>query len=191
MRGLTAAGLAFAALGSAAAGAQVLEIGDDGSVATYSGAATYTDAGVTPIRQAVQARATSAPAETVRRELAAAAAAQALDPALLEAVAWQESRFRHQALSPKGAAGVMQLMPETALALGVDRFDLGQNIAGGAAYLGDMLRRFGGDRSLALAAYNAGPGAVLRYGGVPPFAETRAYVNAILSRVGAVSGGTN
>ena len=175
--------------GVAPCGAQVLEIGEDGVVATYGGAAVWTDAGVTPITPGVRGRAVAvAPAE-VRRELAAAAVAQALDPALLEAVAWAESRFRHDALSPKGAAGVMQLMPQTARELGVDRFDLVQNIAGGAAYLGGMMRRFGGDRSLALAAYNAGPGAVLRYGGVPPFAETQAYVAQILARVGAASGG--
>lgn len=184
---MAALGLMLA--GAAPGGAQVLEIGDDGVVATYAGAAVWSDAGVTPITQGVRTRAaTVAPAE-VRRELAAAAVAQALDPALLEAVAWAESRFRHEALSPKGATGVMQLMPETARELGVDRFDLVQNIAGGAAYLGGMMRRFGGNRSLALAAYNAGPGAVLRYGGVPPFAETQAYVAQILARVGAGSGG--
>ena len=184
------AALGLVVAGVVPCGAQVLEIGDDGAVATYAGAATWTDAGVTPIMQGVRGGASSvAPAE-VRRELAAAAAAQALDPALLEAVAWAESRFRHEALSPKGAAGVMQLMPGTARELGVDRFDVAQNIAGGAAYLGGMMRRFGGNRSLALAAYNAGPGAVLRYGGVPPFAETQAYVAQILARVGAGSGGT-
>ena len=84
---------------------------------------------------------------------------------------------------PKGAVGVMQIMPSTALSLGVDRYDLRQNIEGGAAYLRMMLNRYRGDTALALAAYNAGPGAVDRYRGVPPVAETQAYVGAILGRL--------
>ena len=181
--------VASALSGATPASAQVLAIGEDGTIATYTGAAVWTDSGVTPIPAYARAPNPGAAPAAIRRELAAAAAVQALDPALLEAVAWAESRFRHDALSPKGAVGVMQLMPETARMLGVDRFDMTQNIAGGAAYLGGMMRRFGGNRSLALAAYNAGPGAVLRYGGVPPFAETQAYVAQILARVGAGSGG--
>jgi len=122
------------------------------------------------------------PAE-IAKHIADAAAAYVLDRNLLEAVAWRESRFKQEAKSGRGAAGVMQLMPATAKELGVDRTDARQNVFGGAAYLKELLIRFGGDVSLALAAYNAGPGAVLRYGGVPPFSETRNYVAAITGRV--------
>ena len=83
--------------------------------------------------------------------------------------------------------GVMQLMPETARRLGVDATDLKGNIDGGVTYLGQMLTRFGGDLPRALAAYNAGPEAVQRYGGVPPYVETQAYVRAILGRLSTVS----
>jgi soluble lytic murein transglycosylase-like protein len=81
----------------------------------------------------------------------------------------------------------MQLMPGTARTLGVDAADLKGNIEGGVAYLQQMLARFGGDLPRALAAYNAGPEAVQRYGGVPPYAETKAYVRAILGRLSAAS----
>jgi soluble lytic murein transglycosylase-like protein len=127
----------------------------------------------------------SASAEVVRQQLSTAADTYALDPKLVEAVAWHESRFRANAVSPKGAVGVMQLMPGTARDLGVDPFDVGQNIRGGALYLRRMLTEFGGDVRLALAAYNAGPAAVRKHGGVPPYAETQAYVTSILGRMGA------
>ena len=171
----------------ALARAQVIEIGADGQVATYSAPTVFTDAGATPILPptpvAASPRAPSASQAAVRQQLDAAATAYALSPALMEAVAWRESGLRHDALSPKGAMGVMQLMPGTAAQLGVDGRDLAQNIHGGAAYLRTMLNQFGGDLVLGLAAYNAGPGAVRRYGGVPPYAETQAYVAAILNRL--------
>ena len=90
----------------------------------------------------------------------------------------QESGWNPNARSNKGALGLAQLMPQTAAALGVDPYDVGQNLEGGARYLATQYRKFGTWR-LALAAYNAGPGAVERYGGVPPYAETQNYVRVI------------
>lgn len=105
-----------------------------------------------------------------------------VDPDLALALAQQESGLDQSALSPKGARGVMQLMPATAADLGVNAGDLAGNIDGGIRYLAQMLRRFG-DTALALAAYNAGPGAVQKYGGVPPYAETQSYVSSIMGKV--------
>ncbi len=171
----------------AAARADVLQIGADGAVAVYDKPAVFTAEGVQPIvtRSPAQPRLSRAavPTAQVRQALREAAAGQQLSPDLVEAVAWRESGWNTGAVSRAGAQGVMQLMPATARGLGVDPTDPAQNIRGGAAYLKSMLSRFGGDLSLGLAAYNAGPGAVLRYGGVPPYAETRAYVAAVLERL--------
>lgn len=110
-----------------------------------------------------------------------AGATHHLDPALLVAVARQESGLDPQAVSPAGAQGLMQLMPGTAKGLGVtDPFDPAQAVDGAARLLNDLLTRFG-SVELALAAYNAGPGAVMRYDGIPPYPETRAYVQSIMS----------
>ncbi|WP_407278393.1 lytic transglycosylase domain-containing protein [Aromatoleum evansii] len=105
-----------------------------------------------------------------------------IDPALVEAVAFVESRFDERARSPKGALGLMQLMPDTATRFGVsDPFDARQNLAGGARYLRELLDRFD-SLPLALAAYNAGEGAVERHGkAIPPYAETAQYVPAVLT----------
>jgi hypothetical protein len=121
------------------------------------------------------------------RELAAAAAHRhGLDPGLVLAVVAVESGFRPQAVSPKGAQGLMQLMPRTASELGVtDAFDPAQNLDGGVRHLGSLLALYDGDVRRALAAYNAGQGAVARHNGVPPYAETRAYVEKVLRRYGA------
>jgi soluble lytic murein transglycosylase-like protein len=116
-------------------------------------------------------------------DLQDAAGRAELSPALVEAVAWRESGFRRDALSPAGAIGEMQLMPGTARGLGVDPHDSRQNYTGGATYLSGLLKRYDGDMVRALAAYNAGPKAVDRYRGVPPYKETQDYVAAILDRL--------
>ena len=105
-----------------------------------------------------------------------------LDSAFVKAVIKQESGFQSDVTSHCGAMGLMQLMPDTANSLGVkDAYDPEQNIAGGTKYLKGLLDRFGGDKSLALAAYNAGPNAVAKYNGIPPYKETQNYVKNIMS----------
>lgn len=110
----------------------------------------------------------------------AASVEYGVDEAFLRAVIHAESAFNPRALSIKGAQGLMQLMPGTANDMGVlDAFDTAQNIRGGARYLALLLRDFNGDKHLAAAAYNAGPNAVQRYNGVPPYAETQVYVQRV------------
>ena len=106
-----------------------------------------------------------------------------LSPSLLEALVWQESRWREDARSPVGAQGLAQLMPGTARYLGVDSRDPFQNLEGGARYLREQLDRFDGDLEKALAAYNAGPGRVERANGIPNIRETKQYVAAIVGRL--------
>lgn len=114
--------------------------------------------------------------------VADAAARQGLDPALVLAIMRIESAFDPQARSPVGAMGLMQLMPGTAQRFGVvDPWDAAQNLSGGVAYLRFLLERYEGDVALAAAGYNAGEGAVDKYHGVPPYAETMAYVQALHS----------
>ena len=176
--------LFFAAVALLAGGpvhAQVSEIGSDGTVRTYSGPTRFvtgeSERDLTPPK-------TTAAALTDAFDRAAKTAG--VDVKLLRAVARVESRGRTQAVSPKGALGIMQLMPATAAQLGVNPLDPDANVHGGARYLAQQLARF---RSLplALAAYNAGPGAVLRWGGVPPYAETQSYVAQIMSRYQGVA----
>jgi len=113
--------------------------------------------------------------------IADAAKRNEIDPALLSTVIGQESGFQPRAVSSAGAMGLMQLMPETARGLGVrDPFDPAQNVEGGAKYLRGLIDRYHGRLDYALAAYNAGPGAVDKYRGVPPYPETQAYVKNIL-----------
>lgn len=109
-----------------------------------------------------------------------AAARYQVDPRLVAAVAQTESGGNQEAVSPAGAVGVMQLMPETAAGLGVNPYDKRQNIEGGAKYLRQMMDTFGGDVQKAVAAYNAGPQAVKEYNGIPPYRETQDYVNKVL-----------
>ena len=106
-----------------------------------------------------------------------------LSPALIEALVWQESRWRAHAVSPAGARGLAQLMPGTARELGVDPDDPFANLEGGARYLRQQLDRFGGDVEKALAAYNAGPGRVMAADGIPAIRETQNYVAAVMGRL--------
>lgn len=179
MRLACTATVALIALGVAMpAHGQVIEIDSAGVVHTFDRPTSFT---------ATEAVAIDSERMSPRRvpdtttELAEAARVHGLDPALLRAVAWQESRGRMSAVSPKGALGVMQLMPSTAAELGVNPTVMTDNIRGGALYLRRQLDRFG-SVPLALAAYNAGPGAVLRYRGIPPYRETRDYVARIMAR---------
>ncbi|MCL2500643.1 MAG: lytic transglycosylase domain-containing protein [Defluviitaleaceae bacterium] len=120
--------------------------------------------------------------EQINREILAAAQRYELDPELIRALIRAESNFRPDVVSSAGAMGLMQLMPGTAASLGVtDPFDIAQNIDGGSQYLRRMLDLFDGDTSLALAAYNAGAGAVQRHGGIPPFRETQNFVPRVQS----------
>ncbi|HEV2494171.1 MAG TPA: lytic transglycosylase domain-containing protein [Terriglobia bacterium] len=114
-----------------------------------------------------------------------AAVSAAVDPDLVDAVIRVESEYNPRAVSPKGAMGLMQLIPATARRLGVaDPFDPAQNLEGGTTYLRYLLDLFGGDVQLALAAYDAGENAVLRSNGIPPFAETRGYVRKVSALYG-------
>ncbi len=108
-----------------------------------------------------------------------------VDPALLAAVAQQESGFDASAVSPAGAQGLMQFMPATARGLGVDPFDPASAVDGAARYLADLTRQFG-STELGLAAYNAGPGTVRRHGGIPPYPETQDYVRNVMSKAAAL-----
>jgi soluble lytic murein transglycosylase-like protein len=130
-------------------------------------------------------RVAAASGHPVERSIQQAAAKYNLSPELICSVIRAESNFQADAVSPAGAKGLMQLMPETARELGVaNPFDVQQNIDGGSRYLRQMLDRFGGDLKRALAAYNAGPGAVEQYNGDVPFSETRQYVQRVLRYAG-------
>ena len=182
-----------------------MEIGDDGTVAIRQGGGASTFEVVRPASDKtvdqngqviVPAYAYSATAPVVvppqfTAALAQAAAAANVSPTLLSALVWQESRWNPQAMSPKGAMGLAQLMPGTARDLGVNPADPVQNLHGGARYLRQMLDRFGGDVERALAAYNAGPGRVSNSRGVPAIAETQNYVASIVRRVSLISTGGN
>jgi len=128
--------------------------------------------------------------ERIKNAVNDAAKKYNLPPALILGFIKQESGFNHKARSWCGAQGLMQLMPGTAKNLGVqDAFNIEQNVDGGSKYVRQMLDQFGGDLKKAIAAYNAGPGAVQKYDGVPPFKETQNYVPAVLAHYESFSGG--
>jgi soluble lytic murein transglycosylase-like protein len=114
----------------------------------------------------------------------AIATGHGMNPSVIRSIIEVESGFDPQAKSSKGAMGLMQLMPETAQELGVsDPWDPTENITGGTKYISWLLRKYNGDLSKALAAYNAGPNAVDSYGGIPPYQETSDYVKSVMARI--------
>ena len=124
--------------------------------------------------------------ETVKNAIDAAittaSAKHGVEESLIRAIIRAESSFNPNVVSRAGAEGLMQLMPGTARSLGVvDSFNIFQNVEGGTRYISNLLDRYSGDLTLALAAYNAGSGNVARYGGIPPFAETQAYIPRVLN----------
>lgn len=148
---------------------------------TAAGTAAKIDAGAAQATSHVGASAElSGASNETAHFIREAAAKYGLDSRLVAAVAEAESNGNQSEVSDAGAVGVMQLMPDTAAALGVNPYDEKQNIEGGAHYLKQMLDAFGGDMKKAIAAYNAGPQAVKDYDGVPPYAETQNYVNKVL-----------
>ncbi|NJD67078.1 MAG: lytic transglycosylase [Candidatus Methylomirabilota bacterium] len=145
----------------------------------------FTNAPTTPqhrlLRPGVLPATTKLTAANISGLIDVLAAEYELDPALIRAVIQVESNFNRKAISPKGAQGLMQLMPGTVWRFSVgDVYDPHENVGAGARYLRELLNLFEGDVTLALAAYNAGENAVLRYKGVPPYAETRDYVTKVL-----------
>jgi hypothetical protein len=139
--------------------------------------------GFVPDEVADEVLAPMAAGTDIRALAIAAAQRHGLDPELVLAVVGVESAFRPDAVSHKGAQGLMQLMPATARELGVtDVLDPAQNLDGGTRYLRQLVAMYGGDLGKALAAYNAGPGAVRRHRGVPPYRETLHYIDKVLKR---------
>ena len=179
-----AMGVVALALTAGSAVAEVISLDASGSATVYDRPEIFTDAGASPITPV--GHAPPSPGEAGHSAALVQAAREAgLSPDLVAAVAWRESGFRDGAVSPKGAIGEMQLMPGTAAAFDVDPLHKADNLRGGARYLRKMIDRYQGDIPKALAAYNAGPAVVDRFGGVPPYKETRAYVAAVLDRLSA------
>lgn len=180
---LSGAGLLLAAV--AAAGEIRLEVGPDGRKVMTNGAGERRSSGrparVARALPAAPRRIVLISAERLAEVVQSQAAANQLDPDLVQAVIRVESGNDAGAVSHKGAIGLMQLMPTTAALLAVDPWDPEQNVAGGTRYLRQLLDRFGDDMELALAGYNAGPEAVQHYQGIPPYEETRQYVSRVLA----------
>lgn len=175
------------------AGGDIYWFTDENGVVHFSNVPTderyvpfITSADTAKKKKTVSAMDAGRPKASIKTQYGAAieeiARTYALESALIHAVVSVESAYNAAALSKKGAAGLMQLMPETAQRYGVtDRFDPVQNLHGGARYLNDLLKMFNGNLSLTLAAYNAGENNVLKYGNqIPPFQETRNYVPRVL-----------
>lgn len=172
---LCAAGGLLVVSGGLRADVKLIRKADGGAVIFNSIGSGWKIGGKSPSDAFLLARRDAATAfdETIRRH----AERERVDPRLVKSVMLVESNFNPKALSPKGARGLMQLMPGTARRYGVQNsWDPHENIRGGTAYLSDLLGMFDGDIVRTLAAYNAGEGAVQRYRGVPPYAETREYV---------------
>jgi soluble lytic murein transglycosylase-like protein len=171
-----ASALQAATSDDAAAGTGAATVGDTSSGIASSGI----DYG------AVQGASTSGESSTYDALIEQAAARNGVNPAVLHGLIQQESGFNPDAVSSAGASGLTQLMPGTASTLGVaNTLDPAESIEGGARYLGELTSQFGGNTEDALAAYNAGPGAVEQYGGIPPYAETQSYVANVLSNAEA------
>ena len=182
---------AAALLAAAPASADVIELSELGAVTVIA-----SDVAAAPQRVAQDStfelqlpdEALTPPASSTAPSIYADAVRQVAEmndvsPALLEALVWQESRWRSGARSHAGAIGLTQLMPGTARDLGVNPYDVNANLFGGARYLRQQLDRFNGDLELALAAYNAGPGRVLRSRAIPNIAETQSYVRSVVDRL--------
>jgi soluble lytic murein transglycosylase-like protein len=198
----TPASTSSASFSSALADASTSAALSDGSTSTDPTAATGTLASLTAPAGGTAAYGTTAATGTTTggdlpasvpyaAQITAAAKANGIDPALLAGLIKQESGFNPNAGSAAGARGLTQLMPSTAAGLGVTNvLDPAQSIQAGAKYLKQQLDTFGGDVTKALAAYNAGPGAVKRFGGVPPYAETQNYVRAVQANAAAFRSST-
>lgn len=195
-------GLALATLAVVPANADVLEIGAGGEARWIAGtnaarpqdvvelSTQYTPAEIPAEATFVPEQAVADPAlhaqavpQAYAAKVAELSARFDLSPALIEALVWQESRWRANAVSPVGARGLAQLMPGTAREMGVNPDDPFANLEGGARYLRAQLDRFGGDIEKALAAYNAGPGRVQQAGGIPAIRETQSYVASVMGRL--------
>jgi soluble lytic murein transglycosylase-like protein len=154
----------------------------DASLVTAYEKELEVEAPVAPIPPVMTTPSQPVAAKAPRELVEAAARKHGLPPSFVHSVVSAESGYKTDALSPKGAIGLMQLMPATAQTYGADPHDPSQNVEAGAAYLRELLIKYNGDARLALAAYNAGPGAVSKYNGVPPYAETQTYIERVLRR---------
>lgn len=165
--------------GSTANFASALQAATTADAASAAGVAGSSDAAYQPAVQGVEAGGASG--GEYEALIDQAATRNGVDPAVLHGLIEQESGFDPSATSSAGASGLTQLMPGTASSLGVaNPLNPAESIEGGARYLGQLMTQFGGDTEDALAAYNAGPGAVERYGGIPPYPETQGYVTKVL-----------